>query len=229
MSPGPTYSGRIAAAVFDLGKVVIDVRPEQIVRCWARCSGAAEEEIAAVLRADRDYQRMERGELSMHEYYALLSPRLPRPIGFSDFVAGWNSIFFGLVCGIERLLDHLAAGGVRLVALSNTNEAHARRWRELYGDALRRFERIFLSHELGTRKPEPQCYRRVIDYLGLPAGRIAFVDDKAENVAAARQAGMQGVVATTPGETARALAKCKGSPLGGGPGGPGGKQRGYIT
>jgi putative hydrolase of the HAD superfamily len=84
---------------------------------------------------------------------------------------------------------------VRLVVLSNTNEVHTSRWRGLYPELEGLFERMFLSHELGARKPEPAAYRAVLAYLQLPPGRVAMVDDRVENIEAAEELGMRGVVA----------------------------------
>ena len=53
------------------------------------------------------------------------------------------------------------------------------------------FRVAFSSCYMGLRKPEPAIYRRALDILGKPAERILFIDDRAENVAAAESVGMQ--------------------------------------
>jgi putative hydrolase of the HAD superfamily len=44
---------------------------------------------------------------------------------------------------------------------------------------------------VGLRKPKDAIYRRALDVLGVSAGRILFIDDRQENVAAATAAGMK--------------------------------------
>ncbi len=51
-------------------------------------------------------------------------------------------------------------------------------------------DRVLASHHLGARKPEPAFYLELLDRLALPAGAVAFVDDRQENVDGARAAGM---------------------------------------
>ena len=51
----------------------------------------------------------------------------------------------------------------------------------------------FSSCYVGLRKPEPAIYRRALDILGTPAKRILFIDDRAENAAAAASAGMKAI------------------------------------
>ncbi|MCK5746458.1 MAG: HAD-IA family hydrolase, partial [Oricola sp.] len=48
----------------------------------------------------------------------------------------------------------------------------------------------FLSHEMGSRKPETAIYRDVADALKVPAGEIIFFDDVKANIDAASDLGM---------------------------------------
>lgn len=51
------------------------------------------------------------------------------------------------------------------------------------------------SSRVGVAKPDPEIYRVALDHLGGEgrSGAVLFVDDSAENVAAAREAGLAGV------------------------------------
>ena len=51
-----------------------------------------------------------------------------------------------------------------------------------------------ISGAEGVRKPDPRIFRVLIDRYGLDAATTAFVDDVAENVAAAEAVGMTGVL-----------------------------------
>jgi putative hydrolase of the HAD superfamily len=55
---------------------------------------------------------------------------------------------------------------------------------------------------MGLRKPDPAIYRRALDILGKPAKRTLFIDDRAENAAAATSAGMR-VICFTGADTLR--------------------------
>ncbi|KAI0344002.1 HAD-like protein [Trametopsis cervina] len=56
------------------------------------------------------------------------------------------------------------------------------------------FDHIFTSFAAGMCKPNLCFYRLVLDTIGGDPGMVVFVDDKAENVLAARSLGMQGIV-----------------------------------
>ncbi|KAI1384970.1 Haloacid dehalogenase-like hydrolase-domain-containing protein [Hypoxylon trugodes] len=56
------------------------------------------------------------------------------------------------------------------------------------------FDQVFTSAAAGMRKPEVGFYRHVLDHIGLAGNQVAFIDDKEENVQAARTLGIQGFV-----------------------------------
>jgi putative hydrolase of the HAD superfamily len=57
---------------------------------------------------------------------------------------------------------------------------------------LRNYVDVALSScYVGLRKPQPVIYRRALDILGKPAQRVLFIDDRKENAAAAKAAGMK--------------------------------------
>lgn len=74
-------------------------------------------------------------------------------------------------------------------ALSNTRREWFERLDERFAISPM-FERVFVSYELGLLKPDEACYAHLIQSLGCPAGRIAYLDDDARNVQAARALGI---------------------------------------
>ncbi|WP_433496247.1 HAD family hydrolase [Sphaerimonospora sp. CA-214678] len=52
----------------------------------------------------------------------------------------------------------------------------------------------FYSGRMGMVKPEAEIFLTVIEKLGVPAADVVFVDDRAENIAAARSVGIHGLL-----------------------------------
>ena len=48
----------------------------------------------------------------------------------------------------------------------------------------------FYSYELGAAKPDPAYFTHIVERLGVPPEQLLFVDDRADNVAAARSVGL---------------------------------------
>ncbi|MBB3645206.1 putative hydrolase of the HAD superfamily [Rhizobium sp. BK619] len=89
------------------------------------------------------------------------------------------------------LLDELAAfrqSGVTLFLATNQEHGRARYLMEQLG-LNAHFDDILYSAALGYRKPSPDFFRLATERAGALPGEIAFIDDMAENIEAARQFG----------------------------------------
>ncbi|GGZ13033.1 haloacid dehalogenase [Echinicola pacifica] len=81
--------------------------------------------------------------------------------------------------------------------LSNTNGIHFRKVEEilLEGSGHKSFEelfdRVFLSFEMGCRKPDTVIYEKVLAEIGQEGSRGVFFDDNASNIVGARKAGLR--------------------------------------
>ena len=127
-------------------------------------------------------------------------------IGLTDaqLLEGWNAIFVGEMPGIEAQLAR-AGRQLPLYALSNTNAPHVAHFSRAYAEVLRHFRSVFVSPEIGHRKPDPAAYDHVVATIGIAAPRIVFFDDLADNITAARAHGLIGVQVTSSDDVARAL------------------------
>ncbi|MEU6367463.1 HAD family phosphatase [Streptomyces sp. NPDC046931] len=101
-------------------------------------------------------------------------------------------------------LAEVARRGLRLGLLSNIPEELAAHY-EATQDWLGHFSVVGLSCRIGSAKPEPAAYEWCSRELGLSAQEILFVDDRSDNVRAAREVGMHGHVFTGVGALAAAL------------------------
>ena len=82
----------------------------------------------------------------------------------------------------------------RLLLLSNTNAIHYWHFRKQFAAVLDCFDHLVLSHLVGMRKPHPKIYEHVVEQADCPAGQCLFIDDLPENIQAAQDAGLQGLV-----------------------------------
>ena len=186
----------VGAIVFDLGNVIIELDNARYGAGWPTDIGAEHEGFEAWVAGERLWYAFETGAVSTADFLARLSAKLGRsPAYVTDY---WNALLVGMLPGVVEVLDVLRER-YPLYVLSNTNALHiawVRRHLAALGYAdyeTRWFERVFYSYELGAVKPEPAIYRRARAAIGLPPERLLFVDDRPENVAAARAQGWQAV------------------------------------
>lgn len=94
------------------------------------------------------------------------------------------------------LVARLKERGLKTAVLSNTIATHVghNRERKLYDP----FDVLVFSNEVGMSKPDPAIYRRCLELLELAERPEAafFVDDLEENVVAAREVGLNGILFT---------------------------------
>jgi putative hydrolase of the HAD superfamily len=205
MTPPLLRPGSADALLFDLGRVVIDIDFDKTLACWAAHAGCEPADLRLRFARDEIYRRHETGEISDAEFFAGLRASLGIGISDTQFLEGWNAIFVGDMPGIAALLAR-ASQRLPLYAFSNTNGAHVDYFSKAHADVLGHFREIFLSSAIGLRKPDAAAYDHVVKAIGLPAERIVFFDDLAENIAGARACGLTAVHVTSPGDVAEALA-----------------------
>jgi putative hydrolase of the HAD superfamily len=139
------------------------------------------------------YDAWERGAISLKSYLYATVFYEPRSFSQDDF--------FGFMLNQSKLLPNGALGILEEVAASDrcmvgalNNEARETNEFRFDSFGLRNYFDVSLSScYVGLRKPEPAIYRRALDILGKPAERILFIDDRAENVAGAVDAGMKAI------------------------------------
>jgi putative hydrolase of the HAD superfamily len=160
------------ALLFDLGGVVFEIDFEHAFEYWAAHAGVSVETLRPFYGIDPWYERHERGD--------------------EHFVNGWNAIFLQEFPGAFELFDALAKK-IPIYAFSNSNVTHQRYWEQRYARTLSLFREVFVSCELGLRKPESEAFHRVTSAIGVDPEGVLFFDDTRENVDGAREVGMTAV------------------------------------
>jgi putative hydrolase of the HAD superfamily len=205
MTAAPLSPGTADALLFDLGRVVLDIDFSKAIGCWAAYAGCEPSDILARYVRDEAYRHHETGKISDSEYFETLRASLGIGITDAQFLEGWNAIFAGEMPGIAELLAR-AAGHLPLYAFSNTNQPHVDHFSQVHAGLLGHFREIYLSSTIGLRKPDQAAYEHVVDAIGVPASRILFFDDLAENIEGARACGLMAVHVTSSADVADALA-----------------------
>ena len=98
--------------------------------------------------------------------------------------------------GTLDVIADLSDGGTRLAILSNAGQDFASPFRHSpLGDL---FEQVFVSAELDDLKPSASIFRHVLAELGTTAADTVFIDNRSDNVEAARALGITGHLFTGP-------------------------------
>jgi putative hydrolase of the HAD superfamily len=173
--------------LFDLGGVLVEF--DGIAPLLALSGGALTREQARQFWIlSNAVRRFETGRCSGGEFAAAAVAELRLDIAPDVFLQQFVSWERGPMPGALELLDSLKLRFV-VACLSNNNELH---WRWLCEETAlpAKFDRCYLSHEIGHMKPDRAAFDHVIRDLGVAPGRVLFLDDNPECVAGARAAGL---------------------------------------
>ncbi len=176
--------------VFDLGNVLIRLAYDRVLDRIEARARFSREELVSMLDAAGGYRDLERGLISFREFHQILRERAGYMDDLRTFRDVWGDFFEGPTEGIDEVLRRVRQR-YRVAFLSNSNEVHAdvipRRFPALFGK-----DDVFIySHRLRCAKPDPEIFQQTLEMLSAKPGEVLFVDDLAENVAAARNMGIQ--------------------------------------
>ncbi len=194
----------IRTLLFDLGGVIIDFNFERAFRYWAARSSCDPAELGRRFSLDEPYEQHERGELSASSYFSALRRSLNVSLSDDELIAGWNDVYLGV---LPEMLPMLSAASRHfpLYAFTNSNPTHQSEWSVRFADELSIFNNIFVSSELGLRKPDPEAFSEVASQTGFRISEFLFFDDSPENVEGARCAGMHAVLVQSSSDVRDAL------------------------
>lgn len=201
-------SAEVEVVLFDYGQV-LSTRPDP--GAWARMqaiTGLSDARLhEAYWRFRHDYDRNALNgpaywrEVGRHTGVALSEEQIGKLLDAD--VDLWTQPNRPMIAWAEQL----QRAGVRTAVLSNIGDAMAKgvtarlEW-------LRRFEQCVWSYALRMAKPEAAIFRRTAEMLEVEPAHILFVDDKEENIAAARAVGMQAIRYSTQAEFEHEMRGC---------------------
>ena len=175
--------------VFDYGEVISRSPTDADRAELLAASGATAAEFWPSYWAHRD--DLDRGTLSVTDYWRSIAEDTGATWSASDLQMLWAADFRSWISvdpGTVELLAELHAGGTRLALLSNAGFD--------FSDPLRfspmgqYFERIFISAEMNSMKPDPEIYLEVANELGISPERMVFIDNKSVNTDGAAALGI---------------------------------------
>ncbi len=184
------FVSKISAVLFDYGMVLSKVPEPMNWRLLEQVLDADEEAFQTAYWKYRD--AYDRGTLSATMYWEVVARELGKPINAAVVQAlidadtiVWtqpNLVMMEWAAGLN-------SAGIKTGILSNIGDAMEVGVLARF-PVLAKFTHHTFSHRLGIAKPDAAIYGHAVKGLGVPVGEILFVDDREENIVAARTAGM---------------------------------------
>ncbi|AJI83507.1 glucose-1-phosphatase [Yersinia enterocolitica] len=182
--------------IFDLGNVIVDIDFKRVLGVWSKLSSVPLATLSERFTMGEVFQQHERGEISDEDFARQLSDEMGLSLSFEQFAEGWQAVFVALRPEVISIMQKLRAEGHRVVVLSNTNRLHCNYWPQHYPEVAAAADHMYLSQDLGMRKPEARIYQHVLSAENIPAEQAVFFDDVEANIVAARIEGITGIHVT---------------------------------
>jgi len=187
------------AVVFDVGHVLFDWDPRFL---YEKIIGDRDERawfLANVVTREWHFQH-DAGRPFAETSVELIIRFPDQADRIRAFATRWNETIPAAVPGMPDLVADLDAAGVPLFALTNYSAEFWATWRPTI-PLFDSFAGVVVSGEERMMKPAPEIYALALARFGLAPGDGVFIDDRADNVAAADAAGLIGHVFVDAAET----------------------------
>ncbi|HED1421152.1 TPA: glucose-1-phosphatase [Kluyvera georgiana] len=182
--------------IFDLGNVIVDIDFNRVLGTWSDLARVPLAQLKQSFTMGEAFHQHERGEISDEAFAKAMCHDLELPLSYEQFAHGWQAVFVALRPEVIDIMKTLREQGHRVVVLSNTNALHTTFWPDEYPQIYAAADHVYLSQEMGMRKPEARIYQRVLELEGFSAADAVFFDDNADNIEGANQLGIASVLVT---------------------------------
>jgi len=185
--------------IFDLGGVILDIDPESTIRAFGKLGFKQ----PADNLIDKDFKKFlfdfETGHILKKDFFNIISEFSSQNPEIKEIYHAWNLMILSYKQAKIDFLKQIKTQ-YRTFLLSNTNIIHA----EYYNNLLKSkhgvenlkylFEKVYYSHEIMLRKPNPEAFEIVLRENNLIPAETLFVDDTEINVIAAEKLGIVGLI-----------------------------------
>jgi glucose-1-phosphatase len=180
----------ITTVIFDIGGVLVNIDSNAFLRpLGIEQNRISRLEKQAIERIAKEY---EIGHVGNEEFFKMLDKIFKGKHTRKKLENAWNAIVIEENSSIIPIVNAIRAS-YQTAILSNTNPAHFQASCDTAA-ILKKFSKLYLSFRIGTAKPNLKVYQYVIRDLSAEPSSFLFIDDLAENVAAAVKCGMKGIV-----------------------------------
>ncbi len=182
--------------IFDLGGVIYNIDYQRTIKAFKALGIEGFEKVYAKAGQSDLFDDLETGTIQRDQFYKGIQGFLGQHITSQKIDEAWNAMLLYFMP--EALTCILRLGkNYRLFLLSNTNCIHIEAIKNQYGESYfeefcKGFEQVYLSHEIGLRKPNTKAFTYILNQNHLQAAETLFVDDSPQHVAGAIKAGLKG-------------------------------------
>jgi putative hydrolase of the HAD superfamily len=182
--------------IFDLGGVILNIDYKRPQEEFKKLGIKDVETLYSKQNQVELFDLLETGKISEKEFIQKIKESSDLEITDSEIITAWNSILLEFPLRRLQILQQLQLH-YNMYLLSNTNEIHEKAFNEMlkiqcgYPSLALFFDRVYLSHRVGLRKPDPKIFELVINENNLKIEETLFIDDSLQHIESASKLGLK--------------------------------------
>jgi putative hydrolase of the HAD superfamily len=181
------------AIIFDLGAVILNINYQNTIDEFTKLGVNNATTFYSKKVQTNLFNQIETGIISSNEFLKALQKET-KNANIKQVEKAWNAMLLDLP--EERLqLIKKQKKNHAIYLLSNTNAIHIDAIKKQLGNRkwlafCKLFDRMYLSHELGLRKPNVKIFEYILKEQKLKAEEVFFIDDSPQHIAGAKKIGI---------------------------------------
>jgi len=181
------------AIIFDLGAVILNINYQNTIDEFNKLEVKNSINFYSKKIQTDLFNQIETGVISSNEFLKALQKET-KNANITQVEQAWNAMLLDLPQERIQLIKKLKNSHA-IYLLSNTNAIHIDAFKERLGNTkwlafCELFDKMYLSHELGLRKPNVKIFEYVLKEQKLKAEEVLFIDDSPQHIASAKKLGI---------------------------------------
>lgn len=178
--------------IFDLGGVLLNIDYSLVTKAFLALGLTDFDKLYSKAHQTKLFDLYEKGQISSEAFRNHVKTCFSTPINDSAIDKAWNAMLLDLPAERLHLLQQLKTKH-RIFLLSNTNDIHIQYinnyLKETFGinDLSGYFEKVYLSYEVGMRKPDAEIFELVLSENNLNPNETLFIDDSIQHIEGAKK------------------------------------------
>ena len=186
---------KIKNIIFDLGGVILNLDYSKTDKEFHKLGLKNFSKLFSKKKQSKIFDDFEKGRFSAEKFIFLIKQSEKLKIKESDFINAWNAMLLEIPKERMEFIKRLKKD-YNIYLLSNTNEIHIKKfeadlrknnWLRDFQDC---FDQVYYSSNMGMRKPDYDCFNKVLEDHNLKAHETLFIDDSLQHIEGAKKVGI---------------------------------------
>ncbi len=184
----------IKAIIFDLGAVILNINYQNTIDAFLKLGVKNTSTFYSKKVQTNLFNQIETGEITAEKFLSELQKETNNA-SINQVSEAWNAMLLDLPENRLAVIQSLKKE-YSIYLLSNTNTIHVDAFKKKIGKEkwikfCNLFDKMYLSHEVGLRKPNTAIFEYILEEQNLKPEEVFFIDDSTKHIEGANKLGIK--------------------------------------